>query len=122
MRRADRGSESAAPTDPRSTRNGWGVWPGPVGQAAPLPWAASATSVWSYPQRYPAGYLVTKPYNYRCFLSHPRPRTSSATAPRLPDADQGSTAAGQTRDLPGSDAILSCVMWPSTPVGRQHLA
>ena len=23
---------------------------------------------------------------------------------------------------PSSDAILSCVMWPSTPVGRQHLA
>src|ERR1700741_3085986 len=51
-----------------------------------------------------------------------RVRASSATTPRLPDADQGSTAAGQTRDLPGSDAILSCVMWPSTPVGRQHLA
>jgi hypothetical protein len=24
--------------------------------------------------------------------------------------------------LPGSGALLSCVMWPSTPVGRQHLA
>src|SRR6476469_4369860 len=51
-----------------------------------------------------------------------RVRASSATAPRLPDADHGSTAARQTRDRPGSDAILSCVMWPSTPVVRQHLA
>src|SRR5437764_68178 len=31
-------------------------------------------------------------------------------------------ADGQTRDLPGSDAIPLHVMWPSTPAGRQHLA
>ena len=29
---------------------------------------------------------------------------------------------GQTRDLPGSDAIPLHVMWPLTPAGRQHLA
>jgi hypothetical protein len=29
---------------------------------------------------------------------------------------------GQTRDLPGFDAFLLHVMWPSTPAGRQHLA
>src|SRR5262249_7933066 len=31
-------------------------------------------------------------------------------------------ACGQTRELPGSDAILVHVMWPSTPAGRQCLA
>src|SRR5205807_10264237 len=31
-------------------------------------------------------------------------------------------ACGQTRELPGSDAILVRVMWPSTPAGRQCLA
>src|SRR5262245_39020080 len=29
---------------------------------------------------------------------------------------------GQTRDIPGSGAILLHVMWPLTPAGRQHLA
>src|SRR6516225_1470349 len=29
---------------------------------------------------------------------------------------------GQTRDIPGSGAILLRVMWPLTPAGRQHLA
>ena len=55
-----------------------------------------------------------------------RARASSATAPRLPDADRRTRYSpdtdGQTRDLPGSDAILLHVMWPSTPAGRQHLA
>src|ERR1700747_815232 len=51
-----------------------------------------------------------------------RARASSATAPRLPDADQYICVAGQTRDIPGSDAILVRVMWPSTPAGRQRLA
>ena len=32
------------------------------------------------------------------------------------------TSDGQTRDLPGSDAIPLHVMWPLTPAGRQHLA
>jgi hypothetical protein len=41
-------------------------------------------------------------------------RTSSATAPHLPDADRPSHAPsdGQTRDLPTSDAIPLHVMWP----------
>src|SRR6476661_5407328 len=45
-------------------------------------------------------------------------------APRLPDADRPAhaTSDGQTRDLPGSDAIPLHVMWPLTPAGRQHLA
>ena len=51
-----------------------------------------------------------------------RARASSATAPRLPDADQNIFVAGQTRDIPGSDAIRLRVMWPSTPAGRQCLA
>ena len=52
-----------------------------------------------------------------------RARASSATAPRLPDADQvGISACGQTRDLPVSDALLLHVMCSSTPAGRQHLA
>jgi hypothetical protein len=53
-----------------------------------------------------------------------RVRASSATAPRLPDADRPAHATpdGQTRDLPGSDAIPLHVMWPLTPAGRQHLA
>src|SRR5207249_5123793 len=53
-----------------------------------------------------------------------RARASSATAPHLPDADRPAhtTSDGQTRDLPGSDAIPLHVMWPSTPAGRQHLA
>src|SRR6516165_11816297 len=47
-----------------------------------------------------------------------RVRASSATAPRLPDAGrQRQRRSGQTRDLPGSDAILLHVMWPSTPAG-----
>jgi len=49
--------------------------------------------------------------------------TSSATAPHLPDAGrQRRRRAGQTRDLPGSEAIPLHVMWPLTPAGRQHLA
>src|SRR5215831_15798656 len=53
-----------------------------------------------------------------------RVRASSATAPRLPNADRPAHATpdGQTRDLPGSDAIPLHVMWPLTPAGRQHLA
>src|SRR6266436_871684 len=55
-----------------------------------------------------------------------RVRASSATAPHLPDADRRTHAAcsddGQTRDLPGSDAIPLHVMWPLTPAGRRHLA
>ncbi len=52
-----------------------------------------------------------------------RVRSSSATAPRLPDAGrQRLCRSGQTRDLPASDAIPLHVMWPSTPAGRQHLA
>src|SRR6516164_3319166 len=49
-------------------------------------------------------------------------RASSATAPRLPDADQNIFVTGQTRDIPGSDAILLRVMWSSTRAGRQCLA
>src|SRR5215467_1272656 len=45
-----------------------------------------------------------------------RARASSATAPHLPDADRRTHAAsndgGQTRDLPGSDALPLHVMWP----------
>ena len=45
-----------------------------------------------------------------------RVRASSASAPRLPDADRRTHTArddgGQTRDLPGSDAIPLHVMWP----------
>ena len=33
-----------------------------------------------------------------------------------------SSADGRMRDLPGSDAILPRVMWPSTPAGRRCLA
>src|SRR5215472_7040359 len=52
-----------------------------------------------------------------------RVRSSSATAPHLPDAGrQRQHRSGQTRDLPASDAILLHVMWPLTPAGRQHLA
>jgi hypothetical protein len=42
-----------------------------------------------------------------------RVRSSSATAPHLPDAGrQRQCHSGQTRDLPASDAILLHVMWP----------
>src|SRR6516162_7727462 len=45
-----------------------------------------------------------------------RVRASSATAPRLPDADHRTRhqldADGQTRDLPASGAIPLHVMWP----------
>jgi hypothetical protein len=42
-----------------------------------------------------------------------RARTSSATAPHLPDAGrQRQSRSGQTRDLPASDAIPLHVMWP----------
>src|SRR5262249_871480 len=53
-----------------------------------------------------------------------RIRASSASVPHLPDADRPAhaTSDGQTRDLPGSDAIPLHVMWPLTPAGRQHLA
>jgi pimeloyl-ACP methyl ester carboxylesterase len=52
-----------------------------------------------------------------------RARAPSATAPRLPDAGRGrQTTAGRAWDLPGSDAIPSCVMGSSTSVGRQRLA
>src|SRR5438874_13356933 len=44
------------------------------------------------------------------------PRASSASTPRLPDADHRTRhpldTDGQTRDLPASDAILLHVMWP----------
>jgi hypothetical protein len=44
-----------------------------------------------------------------------RARASSATAPRLPDADRPLSldTDGQSRDIPASDAILLRVMWPS---------
>ena len=55
--------------------------------------------------------------------SRSRVRSSSATAPRLPDAGrQRQCRSGRTRDLPASDAVLLHVMWPWTPAGRQHLA
>ena len=38
------------------------------------------------------------------------------------NADQNIFVTGQTRDIPGSDAILLRVMWSSTPAGRQCLA
>ena len=42
-----------------------------------------------------------------------RVRSSSASAPHLPDAGrQRLRRSGQTRDLPGSDAIPLRVMWP----------
>src|ERR1700738_2282212 len=46
-----------------------------------------------------------------------RARASSATAPRLPDADRRTRRTsldndGQTRVLPGSDTIPLHVMWP----------
>ena len=43
-----------------------------------------------------------------------RARTSSATAPHLPDADRPAhtTSDGRTRDPPASDAIPLHVMWP----------
>ena len=41
----------------------------------------------------------------------------------LPDADRrGGTPPGRTGDLPGSDAILSCVMRSSTTAERRPLA
>src|SRR4029077_6018214 len=40
----------------------------------------------------------------------------SSSSPRGPGRHM---ACGQTRDLPGSDALLVHVMWPSTPAGRQ---
>jgi hypothetical protein len=41
----------------------------------------------------------------------------------LPDADRAARGrAGQAGDLPGSDAILSCVMWSSTTAERRPLA
>src|SRR6516162_2249730 len=54
-------------------------------------------------------------------------RASSATAPRLPDADRRTLysphdCGGQTRDLPASDAIHLRVMCSLTPAERQHLA
>jgi hypothetical protein len=51
-----------------------------------------------------------------------RARVSPAAAPRLPDADPRCPTAGQTRDLPGSDAILSSAMSSSTAAGRRRLA
>jgi hypothetical protein len=48
-------------------------------------------------------------------------RASSATAPRLPDAGQdGLPLLAGPWDLPGSDAIPSCVVGSSA--GRQRLA
>jgi hypothetical protein len=53
-------------------------------------------------------------------------RLAERTRSHLPDADRRTRHplddGGQTRDLPGSDAILLHVMWPLTPAGRQHLA
>jgi len=41
----------------------------------------------------------------------------------LPDADRrGDTPPGQARDLPGSNAILFCVMRSSTTAERRPLA
>jgi hypothetical protein len=41
----------------------------------------------------------------------------------LPDADRrGGRPPGRTGDLPGSDAILSCVMCSSTTAERRPLA
>src|SRR5207302_3114279 len=51
---------------------------------------------------------------------------SSATAPRLPDADRRTwhtlDNGGQTGDIPGSDTIALAHIWTSTTAGRQLLA
>src|SRR6516164_11373130 len=75
------------------------------------------------PQIAPQGAPLCSPASqllWRSPTSHAR--ASSATAPHLPDADQNIFVTLQTRDIPGSDAILVLVMWPSTPAGRQCLA
>jgi len=48
-------------------------------------------------------------------------RTTSRASPSRCGAGRH-VACGQTRDIPGSDAIHLRVMWPSTPAGRQCLA
>src|SRR6201982_2110118 len=59
------------------------------------------------PQTAPQGAPLCSPASqllWRSPTSHAR--ASSATAPRLPNADQNIFVAGQTRDIPGSARIL----------------
>ena len=80
-------------------------------------------SPWPRPFAPPPPPRIAPPCSLASQLLWPRPtshtRASSATAPRLPDADrhlhQGD---GQTWDLPVSDTILLRVMCSSTPAGR----
>jgi hypothetical protein len=90
-------------------------WSPPFAPLAPLQLPPPRIAPQGAPLCSPASQLL-----WRSPTSHAR--ASSATAPRLPNADQNIFVAGQTRDIPGSDAIRSRVMWPSTPAGRQCLA
>src|SRR5882757_6078557 len=84
---------------------------------------ADLHSPWPRPFAPPPPPRIAPPCSLASQLLWPRPtshtRASSATAPRLPDADrhlhQGD---GQTWDLPVSDTILLRVMCSSTPAGR----
>jgi hypothetical protein len=106
--------------------------PAPVSRS---PGSASGTcfagphSPWSPPLAPPAPPRIAPLCSLASRLLWRRPtsraRASSATAPRLPDADRRTLTQapnGRARDIPGSDTILVRVMWPSTPAGRQCLA
>src|SRR5439155_16034630 len=93
-------------------------WPPPFAPPAPLHSASLQIALErAVPLCSPASQLLRRGPTSRA-------RASSATAPRLPDADRAAHATSdcQTRDLPASDAIPLHVMLPSTPAGRQHLA
>ena len=88
---------------------------------------AGSHSPWSQPLAPPTPQQIAPPCSPASQLlwSGPtsRVRASSASAPHLPDADLGGNVPnGRTRDLPGSDVFLSCVMCSSTTAERQSLA
>src|SRR5262249_21935582 len=82
-------------------------WPPPFAPPTPLRPPPQMPPQWAFFALF-AGFIATMT---RSDFSCP---CISAMAPRLPDADHPAhaTVDGQTRDLPGSDAIPLHVMWP----------
>src|SRR5260370_24010051 len=86
-------------------------WSPPIAPPAPPRSPLQTPPQWAPALCSPASQLLRRSLTSRA-------RASSATAPRLPDADRRTLRTphdldGQTRDPPGSDTMLLHVMWPS---------
>src|SRR5919197_6651716 len=92
-------------------------WPPPFAPPTPLRPPPQTPPQWAFLALF-AGFIATmtrSDFSCPCIIGFgSSPSRCGPSLSRNPD--------GQTRDLPGSDAIPLHVMWPLTPAGRQHLA